>query len=56
MAKNGARGGGRTGATSARSQIRNSQSRSTTTQGTPSARFMDVRTKGGAFKGVRKEK
>ena len=55
MAKNGPKGGGRKGAVRDRSQTKagngNWVKRDTTT-----GRFMDQKTSGGTFKGVRKEK
>lgn len=56
MAKNGARGGGRVGAVSARSQTKNTKTGLWTKRDTATGRFLDVKTTGGAFKGVRKEK
>lgn len=56
MAKNGARGGGRIGAVSARSQAKNPKTGLWTKRNSSDGRFMDVKTTGGSFKGVRKEK
>ena len=55
LAKNGPKGGGRRGAVKGRSQFKTpsglSAKRNTTT-----GRIMDVKTSGGDFKGVRREK
>lgn len=56
MAKNGARGGGRTGAVTGRSQSRNPRTGLWTKRDSSSGRFIDVKTTGGTFKGVRREK
>jgi hypothetical protein len=56
MAKNGARGNGRIGAVTGRSQTRNSKTGLWTKRDAVSGRFMDIKQSGGAFKGVRREK
>ncbi|HWT91609.1 MAG TPA: hypothetical protein VN238_01330 [Solirubrobacteraceae bacterium] len=56
MAKNGAKGGGRTGAITGRSQSQSSRTGLWTKRDTKTGRFMDVKTTGGSFKGVRREK
>lgn len=56
MAKNGARGKGRVGAVKGRSQTRNSKTGSWTKRNASTGRFMDVKTTGGQFKGVRRER
>lgn len=56
MAKNGAKGGGRHGAVRGRSQSVNPRTGLSTKRDTSTGRFMDVKTSGGSFKGVRKEK
>lgn len=55
MAKNGARGRGRVGAVSGRSQARNSKTGLWTKRDAVTGRFMDIKQSGGAFKGVRRE-
>jgi hypothetical protein len=55
MATNGARGNGRHGAIRNRSQSFNPQTGLWTKRG-PNGQFMDTKTSGGAFKGVRREK
>jgi hypothetical protein len=56
VGKNGARGGGRTGAVSGRSQVRNPQTGLWTKRSTSTGRFVQTKRSGGAFKGVRREK
>jgi hypothetical protein len=57
MAKNGKTGDGhRVGAVRGRSQTLNSKTRLYTKRDTDSGLFMDVKTSGGKFKGVRTEK
>lgn len=53
MAKNGPKGGGRKGAVCSRSQVKNNLY---TKRNTQTGKFMDVKTTGGYFKGVRIEK
>lgn len=55
MAKNGARGKGRVGAVKGRSQTRNPKTGGWTKRNASNGRFMDVKTSGGPFKGVRRE-
>jgi len=55
MAKNGAKGGGRSGMVRGRSQSANPKTGLYTKRDTTSGRFLDVRTSGGPFKGVKKE-
>jgi hypothetical protein len=55
MAKNGARGKGRVGAVSRRSQTRNPKTGMWTKRDARTGRFMDIKQSGGAFKGVRRE-
>lgn len=56
MAKNGAKGKGRIGAVSQRTQVKNPQSGLWTKRDTSSGRFVATKVSGGQFKGVRKEK
>lgn len=56
MAKNGARGGGRTGSVKGRSQSQNPRTGLWTKRGTSTGRFSEVKKSGGSFKGVRREK
>ena len=56
MAKNGPKGGGRIGAVRGRSQSTNPKTGLSTKRNTTTGRFMDVKTSGGDFKGVRHEK
>ncbi len=57
MAKNGKPGDGhRNGAVDQRSQSQNPKTGLYTKRDTETGRFMDVKTTGGKFKGVRKEK
>jgi len=56
MAKNGARGNGRVGAVKGRSQSRNPKNGLWTKRNASNGQFMDVKTSGGTFKGVRREK
>ena len=55
MAKNGPRGGGRIGAVRHRSQTRNPYTKLWTKRGSD-GRFMDTKSDGTPFKGVRKER
>lgn len=54
MAKNGPIGGGRLGAVDNRIQYRNPQTNQYVKTNTTTHRFMDVKTSGGPFKGVRR--
>ncbi|EFQ50535.1 hypothetical protein [Lactobacillus iners] len=56
MAKNGPKGGGRKGAVCSRSQVKNPKTNLYTKRNTQTGKFMDVKTTGGKFKGVRIEK
>ena len=56
MAKNGSKGGGRVGAVRGRSQSKNPKTGLYTKRDTTSGRFLDVKTSGGPFKGVEKER
>ena len=56
MAKNGARGGGRYGAVSGRSQVHNPKTGLWTKRDTSTGRFVATRKSGGPFKGVRRER
>jgi hypothetical protein len=56
MAKNGARGGGRVGAVTSRSQVKNPKTGLWTKRSAATGRFMAIKTSGGEFKGVRREK
>lgn len=56
MARNGAKGNGRIGAVRGRSQSTNPRTGLSTKRDTATGRFMDVKTSGGPFKGVRKER
>lgn len=55
MAKNGPKGGGRTGAVTGRSQVYNPQTQQWVKRNTSTGQFMDVKQDGTPFKGVRKE-
>lgn len=55
MAKNKAPGNGRVGAVRGRSQVHNPKTGVWTKRDTGSGKFMDGKTTGGPFKGVRKE-
>jgi len=55
MAKNGAKGGGRSGSVRGRSQVKNPKTGLYTKRDASNGRFADVKTSGGAFRGVRKE-
>lgn len=55
VAKNGAKGKGREGAVTRRSQTRNPKTGLWTKRDAVSGRFMDIKQSGGAFKGVRRE-
>lgn len=56
MAKNGICGKGREGAVDNRSQAYNPVNQLWVKRDSETGRFMDVKTSGGTFKGVRKEK
>ena len=56
MATNGPTGNGRKGAVRARSQIKNVQTGLWVKRDTSTGRFKDVKTTGGPFKGVRRER
>jgi hypothetical protein len=57
MAKNGKTGDGhRNGAVDKRSQVLNPKTELYVKRNTETGQFMDVKTSGGKFKGVRKEK
>ncbi len=56
MAKNGNKGSGRVGAVRGRSQAKNPRTGLYTKRDAASGRFMDVKSSGSPFKGVRKEK
>lgn len=56
MAKNGAKGGGRIGAVSGRSQIQNPKTGLWTKRDSASGRFLATKKTGGPFKGVRRER
>lgn len=55
MATNGAKGGGRHGAVRERSQTYNPKTDLWVKRDSETGRFMDVKTTGGKFKGVRQE-
>lgn len=56
MAKNGAKGGGRRGAVTGRSQFQNPKNGNWTKRDAASGRFMAMKKSGGPFKGVRRER
>ncbi len=56
MAKNGAKGGGRIGAVSGRSQVQNPKSGLWVKRDTSTGQFVQAKKSGGEFKGVRREK
>ncbi|MGV3386431.1 hypothetical protein [Streptococcus agalactiae] len=56
MAKNGPKGGSRIGAVKGRSQSHNPKTGLYTKRDTSTGKFMDTKTTGGKFKGVRTEK
>lgn len=56
MAKNGDKGGGREGMVTERSQFQNQNTGLYQKRNTDNGQWMDVKTTGGPFKGVRKEK
>lgn len=56
MAKNGAKGGGRVGAVSGRSQTRNPMTGLWAKRDTKTGRFVAKKKSGGPFKGVRRER
>ena len=55
MAKNGKPGGGRHGAVRQRSQVLNPKTNQYVKRDTQTGQFIDVKTLGGKFKGVRDE-
>ena len=55
MAKNGAKGGGRVGAVTNRSQVRVASTGLWVKRDATSGRFLQTKKAGGAFKGVRRE-
>ncbi len=55
MAKNGAKGKGRVGAVTGRSQVKNTRTGLWTKRDTSSGRFIATKQSGGSFKGVRRE-
>ena len=55
MAKNGAKGEGRNGAVTGRSQVKNPKTGKWVKRDTSSGRFMAMKKSGGPFKGVRRE-
>lgn len=56
LAKNGPKGAGRIGAVTNRSQFTNPKTGLSQKRDTQTGRIMDVKTTGGDFKGVRREK
>lgn len=56
MATNGAKGGGRHGAVTNRSQVQNPKNGNWTKRDTQTGRFIDQKQDGTPFKGVRKER
>ncbi len=56
MAKNGARGGGRVGPVTGRSQLPHPKNGNWIKRDAESGRFMKMKKAGGPFKGVRREK
>lgn len=56
MAKNGPKGDGREGMVDHRSQVHNPKTDLWVKRDTETGQFMDNKTSGGKFKGVRKEK
>ncbi len=56
MAKNGAKGAGRAGWVSERSQVKNPPMGKWIKRDTSSGRFIATKKSGGSFKGVRREK
>ena len=56
MAKNGPKGGGRIGSIKNRSQFTNPKTGLAQKRDAETGRIMDVKTSGGDFKGVRREK
>ena len=55
MAKNGAKGGGRAGAVSKRSQVQNPKTGLWTKRDASTGQFMAVKKTGGKFRGVKRE-
>lgn len=55
MAKNGPKGGGRKGAVRKRTQTQNPRTGRWTKRDADTGRFMDVKSDGSRFKGVRRE-
>lgn len=56
MATNGPKGGGRHGAVKSRTQVQNPKTGLYVKRDSETGKFMDVKTSGGKFKGVTKEK
>ena len=56
MAKNGAKGNGRIGAVTNRSQVKNPKTGQWTKRDSSSGRFMQMKKSGVPFKGVRRER
>ena len=56
MAKNGPKGGGRSGAVRGRSQTKNVNTGLWIKRDTETGRFLNIKTSGGPFKGVRRER
>lgn len=56
MATNGSKGNGRRGAVKGRSQTKSVKTGLWTKRDTSTGRFTDVKTSGGPFKGVRRER
>jgi hypothetical protein len=56
VARTGAKGKGRIGAVKSRSQSRNPTTKLWTKRDAKTGRFMDVKTSGGKFKGVTRER
>ena len=55
MAKNGAKGSGRVGAVTGRSQVKNPRTGLWTKRDASKGRFVETKKTGGTFKGVRRE-
>jgi hypothetical protein len=56
MATNGAKGGGRHGAVTGRSQVRNPKTGNWTKRDTQTGQFIDQKRDGQPFKGIRRER
>lgn len=56
MAKNGPKGGGRRGAIKGRTQTKNPRTDRWTKRDTSTGKFLDVKSDGSPFKGVRRER